>query len=568
MNQPLLLQALEKLRQRRSFNERRVTRISRRMEPLEDRTVPAAPIAFAGGPYYSSNDSFVVLSGSGTDPDNDIVGYAWDLDNNGTFETKGKTVNLPLDEFPSPSIWTINFRVTDATGQFDIDSTTLNVGIDPPDPNQSPTVTTGSTLYVINEGESLELTASGFDPDGDELSFSWDLDNDGTFETDGQNIFWNDIASKDGPYGTNVKVKVDDGKGGTAIATAGVQVQNVAPELSIEQLTLGEAGLPTTFRFSASDASADDANGTFTYFINWGDGSSSEVVSGAVLEFNHTYAMAGEFEISAQVGDDDGGLSEVTLATALIQEVENLSPTIDAIPQVTVNEGNTIFLTANGQDPEGDVLDYGWDLDGDGYYETAGQNVSIAGNLVESGMYEFAVRATDSAGNSGYGTAVVNVLNVGPKVSVTGPATGNAGKAYTFTFSATDPSAQDTAAGFNYTVTWGDGTSQQVAGNGPIQLSHTFAKAGTVAITVVANDRDHGNGRAEHKFNAVDAVVNPGDHCKHKHHHGHGHHHHGDHHKRLGQWLEANGFGKVQQKCIGKIVREFFTHHVKQCKKF
>jgi hypothetical protein len=48
------------------------------------------PTANAGGPYSVAEGSSVTLSGSGSDSDNDPITFAWDLNNDGIFETQGQ----------------------------------------------------------------------------------------------------------------------------------------------------------------------------------------------------------------------------------------------------------------------------------------------------------------------------------------------------------------------------------------------------------------------------------------------------------------------------------------------
>ena len=47
------------------------------------------PTADAGGPYAVEEEASVALDGSGSDPEGEALTYAWDLDNDGTFESRG-----------------------------------------------------------------------------------------------------------------------------------------------------------------------------------------------------------------------------------------------------------------------------------------------------------------------------------------------------------------------------------------------------------------------------------------------------------------------------------------------
>ena len=54
----------------------------------------AAPTAGAGGPYSVAEGGSVDVSATGSDPDGDALTYAWDLDNNGSFETPGQSATF------------------------------------------------------------------------------------------------------------------------------------------------------------------------------------------------------------------------------------------------------------------------------------------------------------------------------------------------------------------------------------------------------------------------------------------------------------------------------------------
>lgn len=182
--------------------------------------------------------------------------------------------------------------------------------------NVAPTVDAGGPYSVI-EGGSVALTATGSDSTYNTLSYAWDLDNDGSFETAGQSASFS-AALLDGPTSATVSVQVTDGLGLTGVATTTIAVANANPSVAASFNAAGgvscganNATLTVTF----SDPGAAD---THTAVISWGDGA-TQTISGATspLSVAHTYASAGSYTASVTVTDDDGGSGAATAAVAV-----------------------------------------------------------------------------------------------------------------------------------------------------------------------------------------------------------------------------------------------------------
>jgi predicted extracellular nuclease len=85
------------------------------------------PTADAGGPYSVVEGGSVTLSATGQDPEGAAVTFDWDLDNNGTFETPGQSVNFSAASITAPATLTVKVKVTDAFGNFTVDEATVYV---------------------------------------------------------------------------------------------------------------------------------------------------------------------------------------------------------------------------------------------------------------------------------------------------------------------------------------------------------------------------------------------------------------------------------------------------------
>jgi predicted extracellular nuclease len=201
-------------------------------------------------------------------------------------------------------------------------------------PNAPPTVDAGGS-YSVNEGGSVALNAAGSDPNGDVLTYAWDLDNNGSFETAGQSVTF-DATLLDGPSSYTVKVQASDPGGLSAEAVATVNVLNVAPSVTASfasgRVACGANNSTLTVNFS--DPGVAD---TQTVVVNWGDGSTDTVnPASSPLSLTHTYTAAAAYTATVTVSDDDGGNNTVTATTAVNFNVSGFLPPINA-------DGSSVF---------------------------------------------------------------------------------------------------------------------------------------------------------------------------------------------------------------------------------
>ncbi len=175
--------------------------------------------------------------------------------------------------------------------------------------NDDPSAHAGGP-YDIDEGEAVTLDASlSTDIDNAALTYSWDLDGNDSFDDAtgvAPNLSWAQLQSfgiNDGDQSYPIKVRVEDGGGGSNDALATINVTNVAPDMMTSGASTVTAGQPYTLNLSANDPGADAITG---WVINWGDGM-IETVIGNPSSRTHTYSQAGfTYNILASATDDDG----------------------------------------------------------------------------------------------------------------------------------------------------------------------------------------------------------------------------------------------------------------------
>ncbi len=184
--------------------------------------------------------------------------------------------------------------------------------------NAAPSASAGGP-YSVAEGQTVTLTAAGSDPEGGAVTFAWDLDNDGIFETAGQSTVFNGV---DGTFDFPVSVQVTDEFGLSTVAPAVVTVNNVVPVLGalVGPSTPMAAKKNVSVSAQFTDAGVLD---THTAQIDWGDGA---VTAGTVSEANgagaasgtHAYSAAGIYRVVMTVTDKDGAASNTAAIETLV----------------------------------------------------------------------------------------------------------------------------------------------------------------------------------------------------------------------------------------------------------
>lgn len=260
------------------------------------------PVAATSGPYRTTLAVPTTLTGTGSDVPADQLSYAWDLDNDGLFETAGPIVTYTwLTSGSHP----VTLRVTDDDGASTLAVTIVDVG--------APPLAEAGGPYTGDESSPITLSGSGLDPDGDPLVYAWDLDNDGVFETSGAVV--TNIWPDDGVYA--VVFRVEDDRGGLATATTTVMVNNLPP---IAAAGPDQVGLVGELLFFDGSGSRDPGSAD-TLSFEWDFGDGAPGASG--VQATHSYTASGVYTVTLTVTDNDGAAAVDTLSVVIEQLVDN-----------------------------------------------------------------------------------------------------------------------------------------------------------------------------------------------------------------------------------------------------
>ncbi len=163
--------------------------------------------------------------------------------------------------------------------------------------------------------------------------------------------------------------------------------------------------------------------------------------------------------------------------------------------------GATVSFNASGSsDPDGSVVQYQWDFNGDGITDATG---IVQSRTFSAGTYSIRLTVTDDDGATGMQTQtliVTSTPNQAPNAAFTvSPGSGQPGSL--FAFNASSSSDPDGSI-VNYAWTFGDGSS----GSG-VTVSHSYASAGSYTVQLVVSDNDGATDVVSHPVTVQSATA-------------------------------------------------------------
>jgi len=376
-------------------------------------TVNQLPVADLGGPYQANEGSTVTFDASASyDPDGTITKYEWDFQNDGSYDrtTTTATTNYTFnDDFNGK----VTLRVTDNESETATDTKSLVIS------NVAPTAEAGGP-YSGEMNTSVQLSGSATDPGNDVLTYQWDLNNDGIYETMGQSP---QVTFSTGGSHT-VILKVTDDDGGEGTDEAQVSISNKPPAVStIPSQTINEGDNFNAIQLDNYVTDPDNSDEDMTWQASGMNNLSVNIVNRvaniSVVDEEWSGSEAVKFTAT-----DPGGLSDSTSTIFMVQPV-NDPPVVTQIPHQTIDEGgsfNNINLDDYVNDPDNSDSEITWMVTGQTQLIlTINQRVASIQTPDNdwNGSENVTFKATDSAGlfDSKTVTFKVNPVNDPPVVS-------------------------------------------------------------------------------------------------------------------------------------------------------
>jgi hypothetical protein len=269
-------------------------------------------------------------------------------------------------------------------------------------------------------------------------------------------------------------------------------VHNVAP---IPTLTL----TPTDVPLSAANVHAhvdiaDPGADRWECAFDWGDGTSTTTALSSVrsCDADHVYTAAGSFHVIVTAADDDGGTG-TTFGDVNVKAPPSIGGGFPADgpggSAGTVDEGSTFPIPGS----VAGASSLHWSSSGGTGHCTFSSDSSIPTSIKcdDNGLYTLTLTASDSFGQAASSSFHLQVNNVAPTLTVSGPASGSSARTVTFNGIVTDPGANDV---LQCTINWGDGTTDTVpVAGGFCNATHSYDPSRAAAtITATASDDDGG----------------------------------------------------------------------------
>lgn len=281
------------------------------------------------------------------------------------------------DDTDAPSVYDFDYPVETAPGE----SIRVTFAAD----DRSSEIESASVSYTLPDGRSGTKTATNT---GDRYAVTLP-----TAETTGEIEFTVTVTDAD----NSPEKTTSDRRTATVVDSATPTARLTAPQTA----TVGE-----TVTFDATGSADPEASGLEFEFDVDGDGTYERTTNGRL---SVTVDSPGDRTVGVRVTDASGDTDTAT-ATVTVEPPANTAPTASLSVSETVTVGRAVTLDAAGStDPDGEIVEYRFDTDGDGQPETTTDRPTTTVTYDEAKTYTPRVTVVDNDGTERTATATVTV---------------------------------------------------------------------------------------------------------------------------------------------------------------
>lgn len=477
-------------------------------------TLNSKPVADAGDDQTVGIQHTVQLDGRDSfDVDLNPLTFRWAL----TTRPPNSTATLTNDTTNSPSFvpdlsgtYIAQLIVNDATVDSDPDTVMITVINEPPQAANDSFETDEDRVLVIPTEGVLENDTD----DGPRTNLTTVLIDDvttGTLQLNANgSLIYTPAENQTG--NATFTYRANDGElNSPELAMVDIMVKPVNDAPKITSTPSTDATDKATYLYQV-EVTDPDINDTHTYSLQRGPAGMTINETSGLVQWKPTTNQVGDQTVTVRV-EDAGGRADTQTFTINVTGV-NAQPDVDAGPNQTVNEGDTVslapatFTDADTDDTHTAMINWG-----DGSPNEVGTLTQGAGNgtvdgshpYINDGTFTVEVCVTDDDGANGCDTLTVQVDNIAPSLNAGPDQANNQGAIVSLPPALfTDPGQTDQHTSV---VDWGDGTIEpgkvmQETGGGMIEGGHVYSARGPfIAEVCVQDGQDSACDEVEVKIN-------------------------------------------------------------------
>jgi PKD repeat protein len=264
---------------------------------------------------------------------------------------------------------------------------------------------------------------------------------------------------------------------------------------------------PMTIEFDASQIPFNEYKyKIISYAWDFGDGANA---TGAVTSHRYTEKGpdSGRYQVTLTLTYQDLGTGEEAqdqLTLDVVFSNEQVSAMFTADPTEGEIPLDVSFDASESMDPDGEIVAYDWDFNGDGQYDDA-SGVTANYTYEKAGGYMASLRVTDNSGEySTYDVDITATSELSPTAVVTETNDGEYYAGVEYSFSAIESSSPNGEIE-KYTWDFGDETAAVKTRT----ADHTFEKAGTYIVKLTVTDETDVEGETTLEIEVLEPSQKP-----------------------------------------------------------